>query len=245
MKRVKTQSDDCPDEHGSGGLWEEHYIDSYRSGVSLGAGVGAAWAPANMIDPQTTISLGGTAIATPLNLCSPQVGLQIDQRVGRAIKVCKIHVRGSLYFIPGTTAAPEDGTDVRVQLVLDQQTNGAQMNPADLNNPGIGAVTTLKSFLNPNGFGRFVVLRDEFYDLNQKNLAVYGAGFNCSGVVKSFDMEVEIPEGIVVHFNALTTGTVTTIIDNSFHIVAAQSYPSVYGAYITYTSRVTFYNLQD
>jgi len=244
MKRVKTDREE-PDERDP--RWREpHYLDSYTHGDSLPNG---GWAASSMTDPLTTYDMGNGAIATPLNLCSPTIGANIDQRIGRAIKITKVKLRCQLELAADSDSASPPGQTVRVQLVLDRQTNGAQMNPSALNLDAGNAghvFATLASFTNPNGFGRFKILCDEIIPISQQTLAIVSSSTRiAAGITKYFTLKYEFPEGLVTHFNNTAGGTVTSIIDNSLHVVAMQTDPSNWTLHLAYACRVTFYNLED
>jgi len=238
--RITTDEPDPPDR-------EPHYSDSYTHGATLAST--DAWDGNMMKDPLSTYDLGNGVIATPLNLCSPTVGSNIDQRIGRAIKICKVWLRCQLELLADSDSASPPGQTVRVQLVLDKLTNGAQMNPAALNldAANVGHVfATLASFTNPNGFGRFEILCDRIVPMNYPTLTVATSPTRiAAGITKYFDMEYEFPEGLVVHFNSTAGGTVTSIIDNSLHVVAAQTDTSNWSLHFAYAARVQFYDLQE
>jgi len=245
MKRVKTEYivPDEPDPR----YGEPHYLDSYQHGSQLSNS--DVWDAGCMEDPLSTFDLGNGVIATPQNLCSPTIGSNIDQRIGRAIKICKVWVRCQLELLADSDSASPPGQTCRVQLVLDRQTNGAQMNPSALNLDAAGAghvFATLASFTNPNGFGRFQVLCDHLVAFNYKTLGPFPSPTRAAaGNTKCFNMEYEFPEGLVVHFNSTAGGTVTSIIDNSLHVVAAQTDTSNWSLHFSYACRVMFYDLQD
>jgi len=243
MKRLKTKylETDEPDPR----YREPHYVDGSLSGVTLEDGTGL-WGPTAMKDPGTTVNMGGGAIANPQNLCSPTIGSNLDQRVGRAIKICKLWLRFQLEVLADSESSSPPGQTVRVQLVLDRQTNGAQMDPVALNNPGTVTWAALASFTNPNGFGRFEILCDKLIPINQRTLAIVSTSTRvAAGNTKYFTMEYEFPEGLVVHFNNTAGGTVTSVIDNSLHVVAAQTDTSTWTLHMSYTYRVMFYNVVD
>jgi len=245
MKRVKHDCETCEhDDHGEpgfGGIGEKHYVDSYRDDSVLTA-VGVNWATSTRFDPTSTVDLGGGAVATPLNLCSPSVGSNVDQRVGRAIRICKVTLRGVLDMPDDSDTGRPSGEAVRVLLVLDQHTNGAQLTAADVLNDGNGNFSTLGSFSNPNGHGRFVILRDKMMAIN------YSTSQSTAGMIgkkKVFKLKYKWPEGLLVRFNSTAGGTVTSVITNSLHVLAGRD-ESVTNFITTlaYTCRVEYYNVE-
>jgi len=245
MKRLKTkylQTDELAPREG-----EPHYLDSYQHGSTLANS--DVWDTNCREDPLSTYDMGNGVVATPANLCSPTIGANIDQRIGRAIKICKVWLRCQLELLADSDSTSPPGQTVRVQLVLDRLTNGAQMDPAalNLNAANVGHVfATLASFTNPNGFGRFQILCDKIIPINHQTLTVAPSPTRAAaGKTKYFTMEYEFPEGLVTHFNDTAGGTVTSVIDNSLHVVAAQTDTSNWTLHFSYACRVMFYDLQD
>jgi len=220
---------------------EMKYFDTELTATALTLTT-TTWPAGTMVDPSSTINLGSAAVATPLTLCAPTVGSGLNQRVGRKLSILKVKVHGNI-SVPqqATQAASDAATKVRVVLVLDQQTNAAQMTGASLFNDAGAAGTTLNSFQNPNFFGRFRVLKDKMIALSNLNLAGSPTGGDVvqSGMKVNFKFAVNFKKPIVVHFNAANGGTVADIVDNSLHMVAAidanQLAPT-----ITYYARVCY-----
>jgi len=245
MKRVKHDRETGDEHHhktpGFGVLGEKHYVDCYKSATAIQDN-GTTWVAANRFDPTSTVNMGAGAIATPLNLCSPPSGSELDQRIGRAIKICKVTVRFELEYQGDSEAATIPGMTVRALLVLDKQTNGAQLTAAEVMNGGAAGYECLASFTNPNGFGRFEILRDKLVALNYHTLT-FSANRITAGFKKVFVLKYKWPQGLLVHFNATAGGTVTSVITNSLHVLAGQSNSSTWNTRLSYTSRVEFYNV--
>jgi len=221
---------------------EMKQFDCELDSTNLSA-VTTTWVAGAMKDPGTTINLGSAAVATPLCLFAPTVGAALNQRIGRKAKMMKCKVRGHL--ITGTQTA-QTSTDpasrVRLLLVMDKQTNAAQMTAAQLQNDGGGAATTINTFQNPNNFGRFKVLKDKVYTLqnpNMQSLSATNASFEQNGLKIPFKLSYRFRVPVTVNFNATNGGTVADIIDNSLHIVAATDATGLVPA-IAYYSRVSF-----
>lgn len=198
---------------------EMKYMDS-EYGPSAITAVTTTWPAGTNADPATTINLGSAAVATPQNLCSPTVGAALNQRIGRQIKVLKIKIHGTLLFPQATPVnGGEAGSKVRLVLVQDCQTNAGLMTGAQLFRDAGGASTTISSFQNPDNFGRFRVLKDKFYVLQDPNCytdAVPAPAAN--GRKVSFKFTVNFKTPVIVHFNATNGGTGADIVDNSFHV---------------------------
>lgn len=200
------------------------------------------WVAGTLQDPDTTINLGAAAVANPLCLFAPTVGAGLNQRIGRSVKMLKCKVQGFVAIpVQAAQGAADSSTKVRIILVLDKQTNAAQMTSAQLMRDAGSAGTTINSYQNPDNFGRFHVLKDKTMSLSNLNMTgsptagdVIQAGMN-----RPFKLSYRFRNPVEVHFNATNGGTVADIVDYSLHmIVAANSI--AYAPSVTYYSRVSF-----
>jgi len=226
---------------GAAVVGEMKYFDCERDADALAA-VTTTWVAGTMQDPDTTINLGAAAVANPLCLFAPTVGAALNQRIGRKVKVLKIKLHGLIHFSTGAAGnAAKNATAVRLMLVQDCQTNAAQMTGAQLMNDASAASSTLMSFQNPNNFGRFKVLKEKRYILQDPNMVgtTGGADIAYNGHKMNWKLTVNFKTPIDVHFNATNGGTVADIVDNSFHIVAGVD-TVTYTPLITYYSRVCY-----
>jgi hypothetical protein len=218
---------------------ETKYFDCESTLVGIAA-ASTSWASTEQ-DPETTINLGSAPVATPLNLCSPTVGSALNQRVGRDITLKKCKVRGHINVAAQSGLNTADAaTYCRVLLVLDTQTNSAQLNAEDVLNAGSAADATINSFMNPNFFGRFKILGDKTIVLADPSLAGEVAGTNViqSGLLRTFKFNVNLKD-TVSRFNATNGGTVADIIDNSLHIIAGTNNQGLSPS-LSYYSRVSY-----
>lgn len=225
---------------GAAVVGEMKYMDSELQTSSLVA-VTTTWPAGTNMDPTTTINLGGAAIATPQNLCSPKVGSALNERIGRQIHVLKIKVRGTISF-PQATAVNggEIASKCRIILVQDKQTNAGLMTGAQLMRDAGLAQTTINSFQNPDNFGRFRVLKDVTYVLQDPNVYTDAAAAPAqNGRKTNFKFNVNFKKPVVVHFNATNGGTGADIVDNSFHVFAAVDHTGL-NPQIAYYSRVAY-----
>jgi len=201
---------------------EMKYMDSELQNTALTA-VTTTWPAGTNVDPGTTISLGAIAVANPQCLCAPTVGSALNQRIGRQIQVLKIKVRGTL-TVPVSTPANggEGASKCRIILVQDKQTNAGLMTGAQLMRDAGGASTTINSFQNPDNFGRFRVLKDVSYNLQDPNAYTGADAAPAMNAKKyNFKFNVNFKKPVVVHFNATNGGTGADIVDHSFHMFAA------------------------
>lgn len=221
---------------------EMKYFDCDNSGTALFANT-TTWVGGSLIDPLTTINLGAAAVATPLCLFAPTVGAALNQRIGRKVKVLKIKLNLCLLVAAQTAQGTADpGAIVRCMLVQDCQTNAAQMTSAQLMNDGTAATSTTLSYQNPNNFGRFRVLKEKRFVLEDPNMAGEVAANNViqAGLKKMFKLTMNFKQPVEVHFNATNGGTVADIVDNSFHIVCGTDNVTGFGQTLAYYSRVCF-----
>lgn len=220
---------------------EMKYFDCELQGTAISQCT-TTWVSGTMKDPGSTINLGSAAVANPLCLFAPTVGAALNQRIGRQVKMMKVKVNGFL-FVPqqANQNAADQSADVRVMLVMDLQTNSAQMTGAQLMNDAGAPETTLNSYQNPNNFGRFRVLKDKRISLGNQTLTGSPTAGDViqSGVTRNFKMSFKWPSGCPVHFNATNGGTVADIIDHSLHIVCGTNSLALVPG-ITYYSRVCF-----
>lgn len=153
----------------------------------------------------------------------------------------KVKVRGHINVAAQSGINTADAASyVRLLLVMDTQTNSAQMNAEDLLNGGTAADSTINSFQNPNFFGRFKVLKDTTIVMQDPSLAGEVAAPNViqSGLLRTFKWNVNLG-GTIARFNATNGGTVADIVDNSLHIIAATNNTGLSPS-LSYYSRVAY-----
>lgn len=160
------------------------------------------------------------------------VGTAQNQRDGRKCVLKSVFIRGKIYLDPladqADVGAPEA---VRVAIVLDQQTNGAQFNAEDVY---VDTGTTVLAVRNLEYTGRFKVLYDRLFRLNYEIAATDGANTcSCNGnqVFFKFFKKLNIPVTFVSDNNG-----VADISDNSLHVMCWGSA----NCNLAYTSRVRF-----
>lgn len=193
------------------------------------------------------IASNGTWNATMLDpsvlntLFVPTVGAAINQRIGKSAEVYKIKIRGLVGATPDNDTSVNKGCCVRLALVEDMQTNGTQMTGAGLYSIPVTSDAELAStsFQNINNFGRFRVLKDKLYTLNDPNMAGDTSAFVRNGMVRAFKWTIKFSTPRKVRFNATNGGTIADIVDNSWHIVGLASDAGL-SPYLTYQCRVCY-----
>lgn len=184
------------------------------------------------INTVTTTFSGAMADPTTLNcLFTPITGAEMYNRIARKTYVHKISVVGRISLPVVSNATTLDvlaPLTIRLILCIDKQTNGAQMNSQDL----IGALSgvtgdTIDLYQNPAFFGRFQVLKDKRFVLQNAATAVeQNFILDRQGLTTLFKWVVKFRKPIVVHYNNVNVGTVGDVVDNSFHFLAAVQTPS-------------------
>lgn len=172
----------------------------------------------------------------------PVQGAAINQRIGRAVKVLKLKMRGFIVCSPQVNAIAGDAaTIVRLILYQDCQTNSTQAQGEDVMQSPTTANAPLASntFQNINNFGRFRVLKDKVFSFMNPNMGYDGTNLEQAGLIKPFKFNVVFNPPIEVRFNATNGGSVADIIDNSFHVIANISSADL-TPYISYQCRVCF-----
>jgi len=199
-------------------------------------------------------SLGPTALVAPTDaaggevdpsatsmITTPTQGDGEQQRDGKQISCKYIDIKGliSRNAIEAATA-PSEGCMAYVALVLDTQTNAAQMNSEDcfknLSGSAALAATPLRNLL----FGkRFKILKSDVFDLNYSGTATSALNdFSQPGVFRTFDWYVPL-DGMRINFKDGTTASVANVVDNSVHVIAYAT--STNGAPgIAYNARLRF-----
>lgn len=204
---------------------EMKYFDVELQTYAIPA-VTSTWVAGTLADPTTTINLGDAAVATPLCLYAPKVSAALNGRIGRKIKVLKIKLNGTIFVATqGGVSTADAACKVRLMMVLDKQANATAMTGAQLMNDATSAATTIHSFQNPNNFGRFRVLKEKVFHIDDLNLTGSPTAVDViqSGRMIPFKINYTFKKPLLVNFNATNGGTVADIIDNAVHIIAGTS----------------------
>jgi len=185
----------------------------------------------------TDASAGEKDPATLLALNSIAQGDGEQERDGKQVCIKSVYVSG-VVDVPvqaNLTAGTVDPT-IYVALVLDKQTNGAQLNSEDVFvNPGASAVTAASPLRNLQYTSRFQVLDSVLLHPPARQLSYDGTNIESSGTRMPF--KLSNTQDIITNYIA-TTAVVAAIQDHSLHVIAYTS--SATGAVISYNARVRF-----
>ncbi len=180
--------------------------------------------------------------ATFNTLCVPKKGTNINERIGRKISVMKIKIRGMIVCAAqANQTATDAATVIRLALVQDMQTNATQMQgeqvfkaPSTAAAPN--AVVTWRSL---DTFGRFNILKEKFFTIQNPNLSWDGTNMEQNGIVRTFKLSHNFKKPVDVNFNAADGDTVADIVDNSFHVICNASAITL-TPLILYEARVSY-----
>lgn len=129
---------------------------------------------------------------------------------------------------------------IYVALVLDTQTNGAQLNSEDVfSNPGASIGLASSPLRNMSYTERFKVLKMKKIRVPVLSLTYDGTNIEQTGVNIPFSMFVKLG-GLQTKFQSgTTTGYCGTIVDNSLHMIAFTNSNSI-AVSINYNSRLRY-----
>lgn len=175
-------------------------------------------------------------------LFAPTQGAGVNQRIGKSCKVLKIKIRGQLNVpVQAAQSVADSSTQIRLLVVWDKKCNSATITPANVIADGVDPISTLNQWQNIDHFGRYVVLKDKFFNITNLNLAGSPTTGDViqAGLVKSFKFNINFKTPVDVRFNGTNGGTSLDLVDNSFAMLASCS-SAAYAPTITYNCRVCY-----
>lgn len=181
--------------------------------------------------------------ATVLTISAPAQGTTEQQRVGRSILITTVDIQGNC-AIPSTSAKTTliDLPNIMIALVLDTQTNGAQLNSEDVfKNMGADASLAVQAFRNMSNTPRFKVLAKRLLKFETVSATNNAASNTITQHGCFIPWDIHLKLALPVKFSVGSTAAgVASVEDNSLHIVAFCNdvgyAPEIsYGARIRYT----------
>lgn len=173
-------------------------------------------------------------------ISTPAVGDGEQNRDGKRIILKNVQIKGLINRV-GTEDAvdPPNSDKVFLALVLDTQSNGAQLNSEDvfknLSASIFGATTPLRNLLFAQ---RFRVLKQELFDMDAYNVGVEATNLHSmAGNSKCFEWFLPLKD-LPVNFNAGTTASIANVVDNSLHIIGYST--GAGNCTLTYNARIRF-----
>lgn len=159
--------------------------------------------------------------ATTLCLTAPAQGDTASSRDGKQIIGKSIHVTGQVYMLPAELqGSPQPAIHVTLSLVLDKQTNNAQLNAEDVySNTSADASLNTYSQRNLNFAKRFKVLKSETFIFDNTAVSHFAVdSFSWPGRSVNFDWFIPLND-LRINFNSTTTGVIGNVLDNSIHLI--------------------------
>lgn len=141
-----------------------------------------------------------------------------SERTGRRIVLKSLEIRGTIILPDRDAQAVMDvGKTVRFLVVLDKQTNAAQLNAEDVLTDN--SLFDVNAMVNLEYRNRFTVLADKLFQLDYLSGASDGAAVTSQGgQTKSFKLYIPLGN-LPVNFTG-TTAVVASVVDNSLHCIA-------------------------
>jgi len=204
---------------------ELKYANYFRAALALAAPINAV---GGTVDPATFLALNAIA-----------QGDGEQQRDGKQVNIKSCYVTG-VVDLPGQinqTTAKSIPT-VYIALVLDKQTNGAQLtSELVFENPSGSAATAANPLRNMQYTSRFDVLDSVCVTLEQPQITFDGANLEQSGSRAHFKLSWT---GDLMTQYTGTGATVSVIQDNSLHLIAFAGPDIGAGPLISYNARTRF-----
>lgn len=219
-----------------------NYVDGYLDVTAVHNLDGAAddtWGDCELNPRQQTAVYGCLPV--------PRVGTGFADRNDRKIIIKNIRIKGYVRWPAANTITAGTGNSyVRIIIVKDTRTNGVALNAEDVIGAGQGsdgqAVLSgdggaINFLSKPEGWGRYHILKDFILKAPPQPVSWDGTDVLQQQLVTNFAFKVK---GCPVNFLG-NTGAVGSIIDNSYHFLAAHA-SGVGDASISYTARTAFYD---
>jgi len=190
-----------------------------------------------------TNSTGMTGLEADPNtvncISAPAQGDGESDRDGKKINIESVHVHGVVSI---ASQADQTGADVvptiMIALVLDTQSNGAQLNSEDVyKNLTSSALSSPTPLRNLQYSRRFKVLKTKILNFPAPALSYDGTNMEQSGKTMSFGMDIK-RLNIPVTFTSTTAG-IANVVDNSLHIIATTSSTTM-APTLYYNARIRF-----
>lgn len=207
---------------------EKKFLDTSRADGAVGT---AAACTGGEVDP------AGSGCTGCLSVPAQGDGEQnID---GKKYVIDSLIIKGYVRTGAETTEAPTESNKVFVAVVLDTQTNGAQMSSEDcfknLLNTTAGLANVTKNLLSGN---RFRILKSHVFDVTPVGIAGTVATTAHYAVRREFDWYIPFKGGLPVRLNATgTDANVANCIDNSLHVIA---FSTIADSALAYNARIRF-----
>lgn len=179
-----------------------------------------------ILDPATVNCIG-----------CPAQGDGQSNRDGRRYTVKRITIKGVISMAETEVLTdPEGDIYVRIALVQDTQTNAAQAAATSIYADPGGSVLDVIAFRNLANSKRFKVLKEHLVIVKRGQATMFQAANSFAAAITLNRFTIDVKLNVPVQCTS-TTGNVTNVADNSFHLVAlAFGSPGL----LTYVARTRF-----
>lgn len=214
---------------------EKKFLDTARTQVAV---AGAVALTGGVYDPSATSGSGGGTGGCVGCLSCPAQGDTEQSRDGKRIVIDSLIIKGNLNYNASASQAVSEAQRVFFAVVLDTQTNGAQLTSDQVfKNLTADASTVCQPLKNLLFGGRFRILKSQTFDLTP--VGTFGAGTGAHyGTQRDFDWYIPFKGGLPINMNAGTTADVANVIDNSIHVIAFANVGAA--VELAYNARIRF-----
>jgi hypothetical protein len=177
-------------------------------------------------------------------ISTPPQGDNQSERLGKRISIHSVQIKGNLKVNGEADQAGADNPQrCFVALVLDTQSNGAQLNSEEVFTQAGAAATTHNDtpLRNLLWGSRFRILKSMTHVFTLDGMAYSGTvnQIEQAGAATNFEWYIPFKDGLTVNFNAGTTPSIANVIDNSLHIIAFTTDASN-AAQLSYLARIRY-----
>lgn len=159
-----------------------------------------------------------------------------DERNGRQIRMKSIQIKGMCNFVEGSGAVPPTQPYLRVYMIRDKQTNGAQLNSEDVFVDPTNAELDVECFRNLKFIQRFEIVAQCLIKKPAPYTVWNGSTTKTNGANVPWSLYASMND--TVNFSA-STGVVNSITDISYHLIMIGT--ANINCQNHYLSRVRFY----
>ena len=174
-------------------------------------------------------------------LSAPPQGDTSSSREGQQIVLKNVQVKGIIRMPTRINGTPIQAPTVYLALVLDTQSNGAQLNSEDVFKTSANGVLNATMFRNLEYRKRFRLLKTATINMPEASgvySGVAGQG-DWLGEDVPFEMFHVFKDGLEVNFRIGAASGIANVIDNSLHVIAACS-DTASGCLLYYHSRIRY-----
>lgn len=203
-----------------------------------------AYAATTLSAPTTPDNTLRADIPTQLCLNAVSQGDGPSNRDGKKIRMRSLYIKGLVYRQGyEDQPAPEEPVGAYVAVVLDRQTNAAQLTPAQVFTNAAGAsLSNISLFRNLEYNDRYRILRDGTFLFNAGPQSAYALDkISNGGLIRRFEWYIPLNLDVLFNTTTPTAATVASIVSNSIGVIAGATSSSGNNSLVlAYNSRLRF-----